>query len=148
MIRPVLYYRSEGWTLNKKGELAISFERKILRRIYGPIKENEIWRIRYNKELYKLYDEPEVSEMIKLKRLQWAGHIQRMNKEHIPKKILYITIGGRRPAGKPRNRWIDAVEEDVKKFMGVRNWKRVAQDREEWRGLIREAKARYRAIAP
>jgi hypothetical protein len=28
------------------------------------------------------------------------------------------------------------------------NWKRVAQDREEWRGLIREAKARYRAVAP
>jgi hypothetical protein len=28
--------------------------------------------------------------------------------------------------------------------MGVRNWKRAVQDREEWRGLIREAKARYR----
>jgi hypothetical protein len=36
--------------------------------------------------------------------------------------------------------------EDVKKLMGVRNWKRTAQDREEWRGLIREAKARYRAV--
>jgi hypothetical protein len=30
------------------------------------------------------------------------------------------------------------VEEDAKKLMGVRNWKRAAQDREEWRGLIRE----------
>jgi hypothetical protein len=29
------------------------------------------------------------------------------------------------------------VEEDAKKLMGVRNWKRTAQDREEWRGLIR-----------
>jgi hypothetical protein len=44
--------------------------------------------------------------------------------------------------------WIDAVEEDAKKLMGVRNWKRAAQEREEWRGLIREAKARYRAVAP
>jgi hypothetical protein len=85
---------------------------------------------------------------IKLKRLQWAGHVQRMNKERIPKKILYSTIGGRRRVGKPRNRWIDAVEEDAKKLMGVRNWKRRAQDREEWRGLIREAKARHRAVAP
>jgi hypothetical protein len=57
-----------------------------------------------------------------------------MNKERIPKKILYSTIGGRRRVGKPRNRWIDVVEEDVKKLMGVRNWKRTAQDREGWRG--------------
>jgi hypothetical protein len=71
-----------------------------------------------------------------------------MDKEHIPKKILYSTIGGRRCAGKPRTRWIDAVEEDAKKLMGVRNWKRAAQDREEWWGLIREAKARHRAVAP
>jgi hypothetical protein len=28
----------------------------------------------------------------------------------------------------------DAVEEDAKKLMGVRNWKKTAQDREEWRG--------------
>jgi hypothetical protein len=78
----------------------------------------------------------------------WAGHVQRMDKERIPKKILYSTIGGRRRAGKPRARWIDAVEEDAKKLMGVRNWKRAAQDREELRGLIREAKARHRAVAP
>jgi hypothetical protein len=43
MIIPVLYYGCEGWTLNKKEESVISsFELKILRRIYGPIKENGI----------------------------------------------------------------------------------------------------------
>jgi hypothetical protein len=31
------------------------------------------------KELYKLYKEPEISVTIKLKRLQWAGHVQRMD---------------------------------------------------------------------
>jgi hypothetical protein len=45
-----------------------------------------------------------------------------MNKERIPKKILYSTIGGRRRVGKPRKRWIDAVEEDAKNLMGVWNW--------------------------
>jgi hypothetical protein len=66
----------------------------------------------------------------------------------IPEKILHTTIAGRRRVGKPRKRWIDAVEEDAKELMGVRNWKRIAQDREEWRGLIREAKARHRAVGP
>jgi hypothetical protein len=70
-----------------------------------------------------------------------------MDKERILKKILYSTIGGRRRAGKPRTSWIGAVEEDAKKLMGVRNWKRAAQGREEWKGLIREAKARHRAVA-
>jgi hypothetical protein len=85
---------------------------------------NRIWRVRYNRELYKLYKEPEISVTLKLKRLQWAGHVQRMNNERIPNKILYSTIGGRRCVGKPRKRWIDAVEEDAKKLMGVRNCSR------------------------
>jgi hypothetical protein len=54
-----------------------------------------------------------------------------MNMERIPKEILYSTIGGRRRAGKPRNRWTDAVEEDGKKLMDIRNWKKAAQEREE-----------------
>jgi hypothetical protein len=47
-----------------------------------------------------------------------------MNMERIPKKILYSTIGGRRRAGKRRNRWMDAVEEDAKKLMGIGREKR------------------------
>jgi hypothetical protein len=59
VIRPVLWYASESWTLTKKSELALdAFERKVLRRILGPMKENDAWRIRYNNELYKQFDEP------------------------------------------------------------------------------------------
>jgi hypothetical protein len=42
----------------------------------------------------------------------------------------------------------DNWQKNTKKLMGVRNWKRAAQDREEIRGLIREAKVRYRAVEP
>jgi hypothetical protein len=35
-----------------------SYERKILR-ILGPINDNGTWRIRYNKEIYTLYGDPE-----------------------------------------------------------------------------------------
>jgi hypothetical protein len=45
-------YGSESWTLTMEEERAlVVFERKILRRIYGPVKENESWRIRLNDEL-------------------------------------------------------------------------------------------------
>jgi hypothetical protein len=33
------------------------FERKIIRRIYGPVMENNVWRIRYNEELNTLLKE-------------------------------------------------------------------------------------------
>jgi len=45
-----------------------TFERKILRRIYGPIKYNNQWRSRYNAELYELYKKPDLVTDVKLRR--------------------------------------------------------------------------------
>jgi hypothetical protein len=81
------------------------FERKILRRIYGPMNDDGEWRIRYNTELYRLYQDSKLSNFIKLQRLSWAGHVQRMPESRIPKKILEGNPGGKRPVGKPRTRW-------------------------------------------
>jgi hypothetical protein len=48
-VRPVVTYGSESWTLTMGEERALAvFERKILRKIYGAVKENEVWRIRRN----------------------------------------------------------------------------------------------------
>jgi hypothetical protein len=52
LVRPVVTYGSESRTLIMKEERVLAvFERKILRRIYGAVKENELWRIRRNDEL-------------------------------------------------------------------------------------------------
>jgi hypothetical protein len=48
-------YGSENWTLTKGEEEKLRiFERKVLRRIYGPTREKEGWQIKYNHELYNL----------------------------------------------------------------------------------------------
>ena len=61
MIRPMLTYASETWVLNKQDIRRLGvFERKILRAIFGPRKENYEWRIKYNNELYELYGEPDI----------------------------------------------------------------------------------------
>ena len=55
VIRPIVTYASETWVL--KGAIIqelLVFERKILRSIFGPTKENQIWRIKTNEELDKL----------------------------------------------------------------------------------------------
>ena len=71
-----------------------------------------------------------------------------MENKRIPFKIMQTELGGRRTVGRPKNRWMDVVERDVRQLMGLRNWRRIAMDRPEWRGLVREAKARHRAVAP
>jgi hypothetical protein len=44
--------------------------------------------MRYNTEIYDLYKEVKASVFIKLRRLQWAGHVIRMNDEHAPKMAI------------------------------------------------------------
>jgi hypothetical protein len=88
LIKPILCYGSVTWTLTQAAENMINtFERKILRRIYGLIQEAGCWRPGWNSELYSLYKEPNITEDIKIRRLGWAGHIIRMEEERIPKRV-------------------------------------------------------------
>ncbi|KAI8121895.1 Craniofacial development protein 2 [Lucilia cuprina] len=69
LILPVLMYGAETWTMRKSDESALAvFERKILRKIYGPIRVDDTFRIRMNHELYKLYADIDVVKRIKIQR--------------------------------------------------------------------------------
>jgi hypothetical protein len=61
------------------------FERKIVRRIYGPINERESWRIRTNKEIEDILEGADIVKFIKSLRVRWCGHIERMNNERMTK---------------------------------------------------------------
>jgi hypothetical protein len=66
------------------------FERKVYRRIPGPVYDNEKenWRMLTNKEIYAIVKKPTITETIRLHRLCWFGHVQRMEENRIPKIIL------------------------------------------------------------
>jgi hypothetical protein len=72
----------------------VAFERRILRKIYGPVKEKDTWQARYNRELYEVYQELDVVATGKKTRLQWLGHIMVMREDGMPKKILLEEPGG------------------------------------------------------
>ena len=66
LVRPVVTYGSESWTLTmgEKRALAV-FERKILRKIYGPVRENELWKSRRNDELEAIIKRENIVRFIK-----------------------------------------------------------------------------------
>ena len=69
---------SETWVLKETIiQKLLVFETKILRRIYGPTKENQIRRVKNNEELDKLIKHKNIINYIKAQRLSWFGHVQR-----------------------------------------------------------------------
>ena len=115
-----------------------TFERKILRRIYGPVMDRGNWQIRTNQELYQLCGENDIVKFCKLSRLRCAGHITRQDDNDLSRRVLFSEPEGKRPRERPRLRWGDGVEEDVAR-LGFRNWKIVALNREGWWKLLKEA---------
>jgi len=88
-----LTYASETWTLTKRDRKQFNvFERKVYRKILGPIYDNEKenWRILTNKEIYASVKKPTVIETIRLNRLCWFGHEQRMEENRIVCVGLYM----------------------------------------------------------
>jgi hypothetical protein len=94
IIRPVVTI-AETWTLISKMEkMLMSWERKILRKICGPTKENGQRRIKMNAELMTKYKAPDIVNVIKIQRLEWPGHVVRMNETRSVKKIFEGRLEG------------------------------------------------------
>jgi hypothetical protein len=61
-----------------------------------------------------------------------------MDDESMVKRVFLGNPGRRRKPGRPRLRWLDCVEDDLK-TSGVRSWRKRAEDREEWAITLKEA---------
>jgi hypothetical protein len=64
-----------------------------------------------------------------------------MQERRIPKKVLKGKFYNTRQVGKPRIRWEEAVQKDALQISETQGWRRRAENRDEWRQLLREAKA-------
>jgi len=71
LIRPVVTYRCEAWTLTTRDEQHLRiFERKILRKLFGPVQDkDESWRIRMNHELNELIGNTDIVRFTKSRRI-------------------------------------------------------------------------------
>jgi hypothetical protein len=107
------------------------FEKSML--IFGPKRDEGLWRKLHNDELHNVYYSLNIVRVIKSRRMRWTGHVERMEEGRGVYGVLVGRPIRRRPLGRPRSRWEDNIKMDVReKGIDGENWIRLAQDRVQW----------------
>lgn len=139
IIRPTVLFGCELWVLSKRNQQILEvWERKILRTIFGGKKSGDLVLRRTNIEVTELYNDTNITGVIKGQRLRWLGHIVRMTEDKVVKKVFKGGVVTKKRRGRPKETWFSAVKKDIE-LMGIRRWKELAADRAKWRRVIQKA---------
>jgi hypothetical protein len=94
------------------------FENWVLRRIFEP-KRDEVtggWRKLHSEELRNLYSSPNIIITTKSRRMRWAARVARMDDKRNANRIFVGKPEGKRPLGRPKFRWKDNSEMDLREI--------------------------------
>ena len=131
----ILLYGSETWTLySKQLKLLNTFHLRCLRRIL-----RITWRDKVpNNDVLSQCGCNSIHSIVAERMLRWAGHMQRMPDERLPKAVFYSEMAeGTRPTGRPKKRYKDCLKETLKKCnINPTNFETLANDRVAWRAAV------------
>ena len=135
ILRPVLLYGSETWTLTKRLKSKIqACEMRILRLIHGVTKKDKI----KNETIRASLKVQSILSVIEQNQLRWFGHVLRMPDTRDVKRVYQWKPTKKRPLGRPRKRFNDQIKEitsrEIQDFSTV---EALTQDRTEWRSFTR-----------
>ena len=142
LIVPIAIYASETWTLRADDERKLlSFEMKCLRSILGVS-----LRDRYRNERIRqlLNIDQTIVDVIRKRRLQWFGHVNRSDVEGYVKISYKTDFTKKRPKGRPPKQWTDLVRADT--GLPLLTAERNCQDRTKWRESTRRNVARLSGV--
>jgi hypothetical protein len=86
---------------------------------------------------WDIYSSPSIVQVIKSRRMRWAGHVAQMEKGKGVYRVLVGKPEGKRPMGRPRHRWEDNIKMDLQEVgCGGMDWIGLAQDRDRWLAIL------------
>ena len=133
VVRPVALYGAECWPATKEVEARLSvMEMKMLRWTAGVTRMDRIC----NDDIRKKFGVAPIVDKMRESRLRWYGHVLRAKADTVCKTGLQLEVLGKRPRGRPRQRWLDTLHADLK-IVGAHPDQ--ASDRNKWRNKIRKA---------
>ena len=140
----VLLYGSESWTpLRRDLRRLDSFHHRCVRNILR-ISNEQQWtqRLTHRCIRQRWGDNETATEIITKRRLEWLGHLARMQSQRIPKITLFSWLPQRRPQGGPRKRWKDVIRKDLSEMeIKEEEWfEKATSSRAEWRSTYRQAR--------
>ena len=140
VIRPIVTYASETWVLKETSiQKLLVFKKKILRKIFGLTKENQLWRIKTNNELDKLIKHQNIVNHFRAQRLNWFVHVQRTPDTGTVKKIFNWKTLAKRSKGRPKYRLENNIKQDICQLK-ITNWTVCVQDQGKWKHVVEKAK--------
>ena len=82
-----------------------------------------------NEDIRKEAHVKPVESFLENKRLKWFGHCLKRERNHICAKSMKLEVAGRRSRDRPKKRWWDNIQGDMKKYQLTEH---MAQDRKYW----------------
>ena len=107
-------YGAEVWQIpNREMNKILATEMDVLSR---SARKSRLERItnEHIKEMMEVKEDPDIIDIIERKRLQWYGHVKRMQEERLPKLIMVWIPEERRKRGRPRKTWMEGVQAAMK----------------------------------
>jgi len=97
----VARYGYDTWSLTLREERRLRFENKVLRRIFGPYRDEVTgeWRRLHNEELNEMYS-PNIVRVIKSRRMRWVGRLAHLGEGRGLYRVLVGKPEGKRPHGR------------------------------------------------
>ncbi len=137
----LLLYGAECWVpLQEDVRTLTSFYMRCVRSILD-ISMRDVWRDHISTaDTLRIWgDERPLPTILRQRRLEWLGHVARMDDARIPKTLLFSLLPQRRPPGGPRKRWRDCAIDDLKAVGALDSWYTLANSsRSAWRTCCRQ----------
>ena len=92
---------------------------------------------RRNGEILEEAKVEQIATVMRSRRLEWFGHVKRRDETENIRAVVEMKMEGKRPRGRPKLTWKDAVRRDMEAWSNREQW---ATDRERWKSMC---KTRY-----